>query len=162
MAGFVRRSKGIIYGRSCSYDQNLAAGGVLSKLFETYTPRRQCMNYEQDVIWLHFVSDLLIALAYFSILIVLVYFARRRKDLAYNWMVLLFAVFIVLCGTTHLFNVGFFLQLPFYRLDGAVKLVTVGGCCRLFVPCLGCSRRKPSPCRPPRNSCGASTNWNGA
>ena len=53
------------------------------------------------------------------------YFAHRRKDLAYNWMVLLFAVFIVLCGTTHLFNVGA-LWLPFYRLDGAVKFVTGG------------------------------------
>ena len=102
-----------------------AAGGVLSKIFQTYTPRRQCMNYEQDVIWLHFVSDLLIAMAYFSIPIALVYFAHRRKDLAYNWMVLLFAVFIVLCGTTHLFNVGA-LWLPFYRLDGAVKFVTGG------------------------------------
>ena len=76
-----------------------------------------------DVIWLHLVSDLLIALAYFSIPIALVYFARRRKDLAHDGMFVLFALFIVLCGITHLFNV-WALWRPLYRLDGVVKLLT--------------------------------------
>ena len=98
-------------------------GGFLSRIFETFTPRRQCMNYEADVIWLHLVSDVLIALAYFSIPMALVYFTRRRKDLAFNWIFLLFALFIVLCGTTHLFNV-LALWMPLYRLDGVVKLLT--------------------------------------
>jgi PAS domain S-box-containing protein len=98
-------------------------GGFLARLFETYTPRRQCMNFEPDVIWLHFGSDLMIALAYFSIPVALVYFARRRKDLAYHGMFFLFALFIVLCGTTHLFNVWALWQ-PLYRLDGIVKLLT--------------------------------------
>ena len=81
------------------------------------------MNFEPDVIWLHFGSDLMIALAYFSIPVALVYFARRRKDLAYHGMFFLFALFIVLCGTTHLFNVWALWQ-PLYRLDGIVKLLT--------------------------------------
>jgi PAS domain S-box-containing protein len=98
-------------------------GGFFARLLEVYTPRRQCMNFEPDVIWLHFGSDLMIALAYFSIPIALVYFARRRKDLAYHGMFFLFALFIVLCGTTHLFNVWALWQ-PLYRLDGMVKFLT--------------------------------------
>jgi PAS domain S-box-containing protein len=81
------------------------------------------MNFEPDVIWLHFSSDLIIALSYFSIPIALVFFARRRQDLAFNWMFLLFALFIILCGTTHLFGVWALWQ-PLYRLDGVVKSVT--------------------------------------
>ena len=100
-----------------------AGGGFFAHLLETYVSRRQCMNYETDVIVLHFVSDLIIALAYFSIPVALVYFARRRKDLAYNGMFLLFALFIVLCGTTHVFNIVA-LWRPLYRLDGVIKLLT--------------------------------------
>lgn len=100
-----------------------ASGGFFARLLETYTPRRQCMNFDTDVIWTHFVSDLIIAIAYFSIPVALVHFARRRKDLAYNWMFLLFALFIVLCGTTHLFNM-IALWSPVYRLDGYIKALT--------------------------------------
>ncbi|QEH37491.1 Sensory/regulatory protein RpfC [Aquisphaera giovannonii] len=100
-----------------------APGSFPWDLFEVFTPRRQCMNFEADVIWLHFVSDLLIAAAYFSIPIALVRVAGRRPGLRYNWMLNLFALFIVLCGTTHLFNVWALWQ-PLYRLDGLVKFVT--------------------------------------
>ncbi|WP_165252221.1 hybrid sensor histidine kinase/response regulator [Paludisphaera soli] len=98
-------------------------GGFLADLFEVFTPRRQCMNYEADVVWLHFASDLLIAMAYFSIPLALLVLVRRRKDLDFNWMFLLFALFIVLCGATHLFGV-LALWMPLYRLDGLVKLAT--------------------------------------
>jgi hypothetical protein len=97
--------------------------GFVAKLFEIFTPRRQCMNYEPDVIWLHFGSDLVIALAYFSIPVALIYFARKRKDLAHHAVFSLFALFIILCGTTHLFNIWALWQ-PLYRLDGVVKLLT--------------------------------------
>ncbi|MEW4568722.1 ATP-binding protein [Tautonia sp. JC769] len=98
-------------------------GGPMAGLFEVFTPRRQCMNFEADVIWTHFASDLLIALAYFSIPVALVVFVRRRRDLAFNWIFLLFALFIVLCGTTHLFGVLALWQ-PLYRLDGLFKAAT--------------------------------------
>jgi signal transduction histidine kinase len=95
----------------------------LTELFETFTPRQQCMNFEADVVWMHVVSDGLIALSYFSIPIALFYFVRRRRDLAFHWMFVMFALFILLCGTTHVFGVWAIWQ-PFYRLDGAVKLLT--------------------------------------
>lgn len=95
----------------------------MGSLFEVYMPRRQCMHFETDVIWTHFFSDVLIAAAYYSIPIALLYFVRKRRDLAFNWMFILFASFILACGTTHIFNVWALWQ-PLYRLDGIVKALT--------------------------------------
>lgn len=92
-------------------------------LLEVFTPRQVCMNFESDVIALHLVSDALIALAYFSIPFALVTFVRRRKDSSFNWVFWLFALFIVLCGTTHLFDIVAIWS-PVYRLDGCVKAAT--------------------------------------
>ncbi|HKQ48132.1 MAG TPA: ATP-binding protein [Phycisphaerae bacterium] len=98
-------------------------GGFFSNFFEVFMPRRLCMRQEADVVWLHVISDALIAVAYYSIPIALVYFVRRRRDLEFNWMFLMFAAFILACGTTHIFGVWDMWQ-PVYRLDGVVKLAT--------------------------------------
>lgn len=98
-------------------------GSFFSNLLESYTPRRACMNFEPEVIWLHVVSDTLIATAYFSIPLALIYFVRRRADLAFSWMFVMFATFILACGTTHVFGVWAIWQ-PLYKIDGLVKLAT--------------------------------------
>ncbi|KAG1354895.1 ethylene receptor 2 [Cocos nucifera] len=51
------------------------------------------------------VSDFLIAAAYFSIPLELIYFAACSSLLPFKWIVFLFGAFIVLCGLTHLLNV---------------------------------------------------------
>ncbi|MBV9124033.1 MAG: PAS domain S-box protein [Planctomycetes bacterium] len=53
------------------------------------------------------------------------HFTRRRKDLPFSWMFLLFAVFIIGCGTTHLMEV-ITTYVPLYRLAGLIKLGTAG------------------------------------
>lgn len=92
-------------------------------LLKTYTPRRVCMFYESSVIWLHVISDGMIALAYYSIPFALAYFVWRRRDLAYSWIFWMFAGFILTCGTTHLFSV-IDVWHPLYKIDGLVKLAT--------------------------------------
>ena len=99
------------------------SSGLFSNLLEVYTPRRMCMFYETPVIWLHFVSDVLIAASYYSIPIALVYFVKGRKDLVFKWVFWLFAAFILACGTTHLVGV-IDLWKPFYKIDGLLKLAT--------------------------------------
>ncbi len=99
------------------------SGGWVSQLFEVFAPRSLCMNYESDVIALHLISDMLISIAYFSIPVALIYFSRRRRDLVFPWIFSLFALFIVLCGSTHVFNIVA-LWYPLYRIDGLVKLLT--------------------------------------
>jgi signal transduction histidine kinase/CheY-like chemotaxis protein len=101
----------------------MARESFFSNLLADYVPRKMCMFEQREVIALHAISDFLIALAYFSIPVALVYFARRRKDLAFHWIFLLFALFIVLCGTTHIFGI-LAIWHAYYRLDGLVKLAT--------------------------------------
>src|SRR6266404_4732027 len=48
---------------------------------------------------------------------------RKRRDLAFDWMFLCFAVFIVACGTTHLMEIWSIWH-PTYWLSGAVKALT--------------------------------------
>ncbi|RRT68778.1 hypothetical protein BHE74_00004340 [Ensete ventricosum] len=51
------------------------------------------------------VSDFLIAAAYFSIPLELLYFATCANLFPFKWIVFQFGAFIVLCGLTHLLNV---------------------------------------------------------
>lgn len=92
-------------------------------LLQLYVPRSVCMYHETWLIALHGVSDLLIAAAYFTIPVALIWLVQQRRDLAFNWMFRCFAFFIVACGGTHLFGV-LDLWYPFYWLDGMLKAFT--------------------------------------
>jgi signal transduction histidine kinase len=97
----------------------------LRRLFSTseFMPHGMCYNWQPGVIWLHVLSDATIALAYYSIPLTLIYFVRKRKDLAFDWMFLCFAIFIIACGTTHVMEI-FNIWQPTYWLSGVIKLLT--------------------------------------
>ena len=86
-------------------------------------PHGFCYQWNPVLIWLHAVSDTLIAIAYFSIPIVLLRFVRKRQDLPFIWMFVSFAVFIAACGATHLMDV-WTLWIPSYWWSAGVKVVT--------------------------------------
>jgi len=86
-------------------------------------PHGVCFLWDESLLLLHVVSDSIIALAYYSIPIALIFFVRRRKDLVFSWIFILFAVFIVACGTTHLLGIWTIWH-PAYWLDGMVKALT--------------------------------------
>jgi len=88
-----------------------------------FMPHGACYLWLPSLVWLHVISDTLIALAYYSIPFALFYFVRKRVDLAYRWVFVLFGVFICLCGTTHLISIWTIWH-PDYWLDGWVKLAT--------------------------------------
>lgn len=73
--------------------------------------------------WLHIVSDLLIAIAYFSIPAMLIYFIYKRSDVPFLGIFGLFGAFIILCGTGHLMEV-WTLWHPVYWLTGIEKAIT--------------------------------------
>lgn len=102
-------------------------GGILSffqHLFRTdFIPRTHCVFERTEIILLHVISDALIAAAYFSIPVALLFFIHRRRDVAFNWMFVMFAAFILFCGLTHLMGILMF-WIPVYRLDGVLKLAT--------------------------------------
>lgn len=90
---------------------------------QQFIPHGHCYLWKPELVWLHILSDSLIALAYYSIPITLVYFVRQRQDLPFNWMFLLFGSFIVACGTSHIMEI-WTLWHPTYWLSGAVKAGT--------------------------------------
>ena len=79
--------------------------------------------WQPSLLWLHAVSDSLIALACFSIPLLLLYIVRRRRDLPFNWMVVCFGGFILAGGATHALGV-YNIWVPTWWLSGGVKAVT--------------------------------------
>ena len=88
-----------------------------------FMPHGACYLWLPSLLWLHIVSDTIIALAYYSIPFALFYFVQKRADLAYRWVFVLFGIFICLCGTTHLISIWTIWH-PDYWLDGLIKLAT--------------------------------------
>ena len=82
-----------------------------------------CYLWKSELVWLHFAADVLIALAYYSIPILLIYFVRQREDVPFKAIFWLFGAFIVCCGTTHIMAV-WTLWHPAYWLSGLLKAIT--------------------------------------
>jgi hypothetical protein len=97
-----------------------------SSLFnvDRYTPHGFCLLWEPELVWMHLVADLTISLAYFSIPVILVYLIRKNKyRMPYSWVFAMFALFILLCGVTHLISIVT-LWYPVYYLEGVIKVLT--------------------------------------
>jgi signal transduction histidine kinase len=87
------------------------------------TPHGFCLAWDPALLDLHVVSDAVIALSYYSIPLALGYFVLRRQDLAFSWVFLLFAVFILACGTTHVLDIWTLWHAD-YVTQGFVKAFT--------------------------------------
>lgn len=88
-----------------------------------FIPHGHCYLWKPGLVGLHILSDSLIAFAYYSIPVMLVYFVHQRRDLPFNWIFLMFGTFIVACGTTHLIEI-WTLWHPTYWLSGCIKAIT--------------------------------------
>ena len=88
-----------------------------------FEPHGHCFLWTPGLLWLYVVSDSLIALSYYAIPFGLIQLARKRPDLQFRWMFLMFGAFILACGTTHVLGVWTIWE-PTYWLDGAVKAAT--------------------------------------
>src|SRR5260370_10232879 len=88
-----------------------------------FSPHGICLLWAPELIWLHVVSDALIAIAYFSIPVALVIFVSKRRDLKFGWVYWSFGIFIMACGVTHLLSI-YTLWVPIYGIEGLVKAAT--------------------------------------
>ncbi len=88
-----------------------------------YIPHGHCYLWQRELVALHIVSDSIIALAYYSIPLSLIYVVFQRKDLPFRNIFWLFAAFIISCGTTHVMEI-WTLWYPVYWLSGILKLIT--------------------------------------
>jgi PAS domain S-box-containing protein len=97
---------------------------VLNNLLFTtnYIPHGYCYLWQRELVGLHIVSDSVIALAYYSIPLSLLYVVFQRKDLPFRNIFWLFGAFILSCGTTHVMEI-WTLWHPVYWLSGGLKLI---------------------------------------
>lgn len=68
----------------------------------------QYWSQDELVTKYQYISDVLIALAYFSIPLELIYFVQKSAFFPYRWVLIQFGAFIVLCGATHFINLWTF------------------------------------------------------
>ena len=90
---------------------------------EGFQPHGMCLLWQSNVFWAHVISDILIALSYFSIPIALIYFAIHRADFTYRWVLFLFGGFVFACGFTHMLGI-WTMWVPDYGIQASVKAVT--------------------------------------
>ena len=123
-------------------------GEFLARLFSSdFMPHGHCYLWRPEILWLHVFSDGVITASYYFIPVALVYFVRKRKDLPFNWMFLLFGVFIFACGTTHLMEIWTVWN-GTYRLAGVIKAITAVasvGTALALVPLIPQALALPSP-----------------
>jgi two-component system, NtrC family, sensor kinase len=89
----------------------------------TFIAHGHCYLWKTGLVWLHIISDATIALAYYSIPLLLIYFIAQRKDVPFNGVFLLFGAFILACGTGHLMDI-WTLWHPDYWIAGILKAFT--------------------------------------
>ena len=98
----------------------------IMQLLETngFIPHGHCYLWQTNLVGLHVLADGLIALAYFSIPVMLFYFVRNREDTnVFKKVSLLFGAFIIACGITHVMEI-WTLWYPVYWLSGLLKAIT--------------------------------------
>lgn len=97
----------------------------LQKLFtQDFMPHGQCYLWMPEVLWTQVISDALIGAAYLIIPGALIYFTKKRDDLApFNKVFMLFTAFILACGFTHFLEI-YVAWVPIYRFTALVKAIT--------------------------------------
>ena len=88
-----------------------------------YMPHGHCYLWQTPLVWLHVTGDFLIAIAYYSIPAMLIYFIFKRRDVPFLRIFALFGAFIILCGTGHLLEI-WTLWHSAYWLSGIEKGIT--------------------------------------
>lgn len=89
----------------------------------SFMPQGHCYFWESGILWTHVISDGLIAVSYYAIPICLAIIYKKRADIELRWILALFAIFIISCGTTHIMSL-ITVWNPLYWLEGAVKAMT--------------------------------------
>ncbi len=88
-----------------------------------FMPHGHCYLWTPFLVWLYVISDSLIGISYYTIPVALLYFVRKRHDLQFNWVFIMFSLFIFACGTTHFISILTIWE-PVYWLDAFVKSLT--------------------------------------
>ena len=104
----------------------------LSHLASTggFMPQGYCFLWTPTILWSHILSDVIIAGSYFSIPFGLwyftekrTYFTEERTDLPLCWNFVMSGIFVMACGSMHLFSIRDIRHAD-YRAEAGMKAVT--------------------------------------
>jgi PAS domain S-box-containing protein len=114
-------------GRSQQMGRIARSWRLLHDMIEhaSYMAHGYCLLWKPWLVSMHAGADILIFGAYFAIPVAIRRFLKRRPDLELRPLAVLFALFILLCGLTHLIQFVT-LWVPIYEIQGWVKLATAG------------------------------------
>jgi len=91
---------------------------------ENFMPHGMCYLWRPDILWTSVISDVITALAYFSITIAVIVFVKKRRDLPYPWFFILSgSIIFVACGSSHLIS-AIVIWEPIYSISAIIKAIT--------------------------------------
>lgn len=95
------------------------------ELFQTngFMPRWVCGRWTEAHGWLYILSNVVIGLSYFAIPVMLFVFVKKKKNVPFKGVFLLFSLFIIFCGVTHILDAIMF-WVPIYRLNAVMLFLT--------------------------------------
>ncbi|MDZ7862255.1 GGDEF domain-containing protein [Acidovorax sp.] len=97
---------------------------MLDFIFDNgFMPHGYCFLWRKDLLFMMILGNALTVVSYSLIPVALVQLVRKRKDLKFNGVFLLFAAFIAFCGVTHAFEIVNIWN-GYYFLQGAAQLIT--------------------------------------
>lgn len=89
-----------------------------------FMPHGFCFLWRPELVWLHAIADLVIALAYFAIpLTIFIIMHKKKKEIPFAWVFGMFATFILFCGITHIIEL-IAIWRPIYYIEGLIKVFT--------------------------------------
>jgi PAS domain S-box-containing protein len=88
-----------------------------------FMPHGHCFLWTSPLLWTYVVSDFVVAASYFSIAFALWYFVRKRRDLPFSWMFVMFGAFVLACGSTHAFAIWNIWHTDYWA-DAGLKVIT--------------------------------------
>lgn len=101
--------------------------GFFTNLFDTslWPKRWNCGTWSPLHGWIYIISDLLIWLSYFAIPVLLGFFVYKKQveNIPFKTVLVLFIVFILACGFTHLMDAAIFWW-PAYKLSAVLRMGT--------------------------------------
>ena len=104
---------------------------MLDTLFDnSFMPHGYCFLWRRDLLFMMVFGNVLTFASYSLIPVALVHLVKKRKDLKFNGIFLLFAAFIAFCGVTHALEIVniwhgyYFLQGTMQMLTGLVSALT--------------------------------------
>ena len=90
---------------------------------QEFMPHGHCYLWDPSILWQSVLSNAVVGISYYCIPLALIYFVKKRKDLEFHWIFLMFSAFIFACGTTHFLNIMVIWR-PAYRLDASLMSIT--------------------------------------